>query len=393
MRRPVDHDQRPRGQRNRPGEARGARWLRVGAPLRRAAVRAPVEDEGVDAGRDHHEHLDAEKHVVVVAERLRVEEEEARDGHDDEARVGPGEKTSGEGLHRNVAERQPRETQVHHDGGAHEEAERKDVRGLDQRPDVERLEQRDAPRRLPQPREEAFDHGSRPSPPRRIRLDRIRHVARADGLRRVGRVAPHAHEIHLGPRVEHRLGVLRHRGVHRAPPHLDHRPRHPGPVLSAPRPVLHQQQVARFGEHPGRVLDLLPLLVAPRLDLVRPLEVHDHAHRVPVHFGGGLDHRHHELQIVGHRLEGEGVGGVGGAGLEGQERGEHGRANRRPAGSPRSGGLPHAGLRRVPSHFGVSRAREPPITPDSRNRRRDPSCLPGSIHATHHPSTSAGPPK
>ena len=124
-----------------------------------AAVRAPVEDERVDAGHDHYEDLHAEEDVVVVAKRLGVEEEEARYGHDDEARVGPGQEAPREGLHGNIAEGEAGEPQVHHDGGADEETQGEDVGGLHERPRVERFEERDAPRRFAQPPQEPLDHG------------------------------------------------------------------------------------------------------------------------------------------------------------------------------------------------------------------------------------------
>ncbi|MDE2762292.1 MAG: hypothetical protein OXQ94_14230 [Gemmatimonadota bacterium] len=147
------------------GDAGGKRGRGGVAPPRRPPEGATVEDEGVDAGRDQHEDLDAEEEVVVVAERLGVEEEEAGDGHDDEAHAGPGKKASREGPHGDALEGEADEAQVHHDRCAHEEAEGEHVGGLDQRPCVERLQERHAPLRLPQPPQEAPDHGtSRPSP-------------------------------------------------------------------------------------------------------------------------------------------------------------------------------------------------------------------------------------
>ena len=119
-----------------------------------------MEEEGVDAGSDQEEHLDTEKHVVVVAERLGIEEEEPGDRHDDESQVGPWQHAPRECLNGHLPKGNTQKTKVHHHRRADEQTQGEDVRRLGEGPHVQRLQERDAPRSLPQPAEEAFDHGT-----------------------------------------------------------------------------------------------------------------------------------------------------------------------------------------------------------------------------------------
>ena len=116
--------------------------------------------KGVDAGSDQEEYLDTENHVVVVAERLGVEEEEAGGRHDDESQVSPWQHAPRECLNGHLPKGDTQKTKVHHHRCADEQTQGEDVCRLDEGPHVQRLQERDAPRSLPQPAQEAFDHGT-----------------------------------------------------------------------------------------------------------------------------------------------------------------------------------------------------------------------------------------